>query len=177
MSRFRDKLKFLKVDLKVWNRDVFGCLVANNKCILKEIEILDNQENEHNLEVNVREKRMDLLSQLRVFNKNLDSLSRQKARSKWFKDGDSNSNFFHSAIRWRGIKNAVKGVEVGNLWCEESEVVCGEAKKLFEDKFTATHDFGVRLVAVEFKVLLEEVRLNMITNFTEEEVKEPVWLC
>ena len=66
ISRFRDKMKLLKADLKVWNRDVFGCFNTNKKRILKEIEDLDNQDDANDLVDNVREKRMDLLNQLRI---------------------------------------------------------------------------------------------------------------
>jgi len=81
MIIFKEKLKFFKFDLKVWNRDVFGCLDTNNKRILKEIEKLDTQDDNCDLKGNARLKRMDLISQLRVLNKKLESLFRQKART------------------------------------------------------------------------------------------------
>jgi len=43
----------------------------------------------------------------------------------------------------------VKGVQVGDLWCEEPNTVQSEAKKLFEARFRATKDLGVRLDEVE----------------------------
>ena len=55
---------------------------------------------------------MELLSQLGMADKKLDSIYRQKARANWIKHGDMNYKFFHSAIRWRRLKNEVKGVEV-----------------------------------------------------------------
>jgi len=48
---------------------------------------------------------------------------------------------------------------------------------MFAQKFTASHDIGVNFGSVEFKSLLEEVSLRMISCFTEEEVKEAVWQC
>jgi len=81
---------------------------------------------------------MELFTQLRLVDKKLDSLSRQKARANWFKFGDTNSKFFHFVIRWRRLKNEVRGVEVDNQWCEEPEVVRREAKILFEQRFMAT---------------------------------------
>jgi len=46
-------------------------------------------------------RRMELFSQPRLLDKKLESLYRQKARSNWFKHGNSNSKFYHSLIRWR----------------------------------------------------------------------------
>ena len=177
MSSFKEKLKFLKADLKVWNRNVFGCLQTSQRQILKEIENLDTKDDNEDLEEHDRLKRMELLSQLRLVDSKMDSLSRQKARANWCKFGDMNSKFYHTTIRWRRLKNEVKGVEVGGQWCEEPEVVRREAKSLFEKRFTATQDFGVNLGSVEFKCLPQEISKSMVTSFTEEEVKEAVWQC
>ena len=48
---------------------------------------------------------------------------------------------------------------------------------MFEERFKATLDLGVRLGAVEFKSLPEEVSLRMIEVFSKEEVREAVWNC
>ena len=71
----------------------------------------------------------------------------------------------------------MKGVEVGGIWCEEPSTVRLEAKKLFETRFNATKDFGVRLDTIEFKSLSTEASLRLIEAFSEEEVKEVVWQC
>ena len=65
----------------------------------------------------------ELLSQLGMVDKKLDSIYRKKARANWIKHGDMSSKFFHSAIRWRRLKNKVKGVEVDSQWCEEPQIV------------------------------------------------------
>ena len=39
----KEKLKRLKGDLKVWNRDVFGIIESTKKKILEELEVLDCQ--------------------------------------------------------------------------------------------------------------------------------------
>ena len=52
-----------------------------------------------------------------------------------------------------------------------------EAKKLFEKRFTATKDFGIKLGAVEFNPLSREDNLKLTYDFTEEEVREAVWQC
>jgi len=145
ITNFKDKLKFFKEDLKVWNREVFGNLKVSKNNILKQIEVLDNQDDNNELEESAKIKSMDLTSQLKEIENKIDSLLREKARSNWLKHGDSNSKFYHSCIRWRRIRNEVKGVEVGGQWSEDPEVVKGQAKKIFEERFTATKNFRVRL--------------------------------
>ena len=156
---------------------MFGCMQTNQKRILKEVEDLDIKDDRDALEESGRLRRMELLSNLREVDNKLDSLSRQKAKANWCKFGDMNSKYYHTAIRWRRLKNEVKGVEVGGQWCEEPEVVRREAKSLFETRFTATQALGVNLDSVEFKSLPSETSTRMVTSFTEEEVKEVMWQC
>ncbi|XP_068486289.1 uncharacterized protein [Phaseolus vulgaris] len=149
----KEKMKRLKGDLKVWNRDVFGNLETTKKSILMELEALDCQDCSVGLLEDERLHRIGLVSRLKEPDKKLESLLCQKARASWLKSGDSCTKFYHSSLRWRRLKNEVKGVEVGGQWCEEPCTIRGEAKKLFEKRFKATRDFGVRLDAVEFNSL------------------------
>ena len=98
-------------------------------------------------------KRCELVSRLQEVDKKLDSLICKKARASWFRNGDSCTKFYHSTLKWRRLRNEVKGVEIGGLWCEEPSTIRLEAKKLFENRFKSMKDFGVRLDAVEFKTL------------------------
>jgi len=177
IAKVKDKLKRLKFDLKEWNMSVFGNLEDNKRKIMKEIDNLDVKDGLCDLMEDEKLRRMELVSQQRLVEKKLESLYRQKGRSNWFKYGDSNSKFYHSTIRWRRIKNEVKGVELNGQWCEEPDAVRREVKRVFEDRFKATPDLGVRLGAVDFKSLPEEVSLRMVEVFSEEEDREAVWHC
>jgi len=130
--RFKEKLKLLKGDLKEWNRDVFRNIHTCKKRIMQEIEALDCQDCNGGLMENDRLKRIELVSRMKETEKKLDSLLCQKARANWFKNGDSCTKFYHSSLRWRRLRNEVKGVEVGGQWCEEPSTVRLEAKKLFD---------------------------------------------
>ena len=154
---------------------MFGDINTSKKRILQEIEVFDCQDCNGTLTDSDRLKRCDLVSRLRELDKKLDSLIRQKARASWIKNGDSCTRFYHSTLRWRRLRNEVKGVEVGGQWCEEPSTVRLEAKKLFETRFKSTKDLGVRLDAVEFKSLSVEDNLSLITDFTEKEIRDAVW--
>jgi len=166
----------MKVDIKVWNWDVFGHLESEKKNCLMDIEELDVKDEGDALPESLRTRRLVLINHVEENNKKLESMFRQKARANWLTFGDSNSKFNHYVIRWKRLRNEVKGVEVGSFWVEESKVARREVVKLFEAKFSATQDFGVRLEHVEFKSLLEEVSLSLVSKITEEEVKDVVWL-
>ena len=120
---------------------------------------------------------MVLTSRLVENDKKLESLMCQKASASWFKSGDSCTRFFHSSLRWRRLRNEVKGVQVGDRWCEEPGTVRLEANKLFEARFNATKDLGVRLDEVEFKTLILMDNEGLVAGFTEKEIKDAVWQC
>jgi len=85
-----------------------------------------------------------------------------------------NTKFFHSTLRWRRLKNEIKGVEVGGQWCEEPLKVRFEAKKMFENRFKA---FEVVLEGVEFKALTQDDNDSLVAEFSGKEVREAVWQC
>ncbi|XP_068467196.1 uncharacterized protein [Phaseolus vulgaris] len=113
----------LEPGFKDLNRSVFGNLEDEKRRILKEIEDIDVKDGVSDLVEGEKLRRLELVSQQKLVEKKMESLYRQKARSNWFKYGDSNSKFYHTTIRWRRIKNEVKGVDLNNLWCEEPEAV------------------------------------------------------
>ena len=68
-------------------------------------------------------------------------------------------------------------MEVGGQWSEQPSIVRIEKKKLFDSRFKAMKDFGVRLDKVDFKSLSNEGNLCLIKSFSEEEIRDAVWLC
>jgi len=48
---------------------------------------------------------------------------------------------------------------------------------VFEQRFKATPDLGIRLGAMNFKSLPEVVSLSVVEVFSKVEVREAVWLC
>jgi len=73
--------------------------------LLAEIEELDRQDDDEILSDDMRVKTMDLLSQLRSLEEKDIAILKQKARVEWLENGDTNSKFYHSRLRWRTTKN------------------------------------------------------------------------
>ncbi|GKB15146.1 transposon TX1, partial [Tanacetum coccineum] len=100
--RFRDKLKNVKMEVKMWSRKRFGVFTEN---------IVEHRKEA--MRANV-------------------SMLRQKARVRWDVEGDENSKKFHSVVGRRNNKNCIRGLmlEVGfgenEVW--EAIYGCGGEK-------------------------------------------------
>jgi len=83
-QKIKVKLKCLKGDMKIWNRDEYGNLHTRKKRILQEIEDLDCKDCVEDLGESDKLRRYDLVGRLMLTEKKIDSLICQKARASWF---------------------------------------------------------------------------------------------
>jgi len=162
----KDKLKMLKSDLKGWNKEVFGYMGKLKFDITNRIHEIDSLDDVDNLEENMIKERRELLSQLQIINMRNESLLQQKSRDLWFKQGDSNSKYFHATIKWRRMRNEIKGVHslTSGSWEEDPIIVKETVKKFSNSKMSAHEDIGVKLVNVEFKALMN-LDNRLLMNF------------
>lgn len=56
------------------------------------------------------------------------SILRQKARSKWIKEGDCNSRFFHLIVNCNHRHNMLRGVFADRCWIDEPSRVKEEIR-------------------------------------------------
>lgn len=47
------------------------------------------------------------------------------------KGGGSNSRYFHSMVRWKIRKNALRGVKIGGEWVDEPKRIKEEVREYF----------------------------------------------
>jgi len=107
MVVLKEKLKKLKIDLKKWNKEVFGNVNQEGESIQKKIEELDARDDQSELDELGREDRRLLLAE---HSRNLfrqEAIMHQKARKKWLKQGDLNTKYFHSSVKWRRMRNGI----------------------------------------------------------------------
>ena len=116
------KLKCLKLHLKVWNKEVFGYLKvkisgAGQKVMDLQTAFADCPCAFILLDFN--SAKFDLHNWL-----NAESvLWKQRAKIRWLQDGDRNTTFFHLFEKPRGIRNRIDSIsEAGMLFEEEVQI-------------------------------------------------------
>ncbi|XP_060183256.1 uncharacterized protein LOC132613237 [Lycium barbarum] len=99
---------------------------------------------------------------------------KQKARMKWFNEGDRNTKFFHSYIRGRRSKLALKRNQDQNgVWVETSAELGDEAVRFFEAQLRNEQTkVDYTLLKNIPKLITGEQQKKMEELTTEEEVKE-----
>lgn len=103
----KEKLKGLKKQLKVWNKEVFRNLNTKRNGLVLELNTLDRKTEDVLLNVEDVARRKALEAEYwRLSNLN-ESLLCQKARVNWFKKGDVNTKFFHGMVNWRRRMNSL----------------------------------------------------------------------
>jgi hypothetical protein len=107
-----NKLKALKMDLKKWNKEEFGCVVERINSLVASIKVLEEVEESRVLngaERGQKERAVEELEKTLL----LEEISwRQKSRSLWLREGDKNTHFFHSIANSHRRHNTIERIAV-----------------------------------------------------------------
>lgn len=106
-----------------------------------------------------------------------ESITRQKAKTRWIKVGDCNSWYFHLIVNWKGRYNMLRGVFVGGCWLEEPSRVKEETRQFFKRRFEQVGWERPRLDGVKFKSISQQENDPLVARFEEEEVRATMWDC
>jgi len=94
----KEKLKGLKVGLKGWHKEEYVDLEENVRRLVEEISELDCKGEYVGLEeFKIQHRKYKFVVLWRIL-KAIYSTMAQRYRSKWLKEGDANSKYFHNCI-------------------------------------------------------------------------------
>jgi hypothetical protein len=172
----KEKLKRLKESLKVWNKEVFGIVDLNIDKTVRDLNELEEQIANGGIDptiINSKEKVKQLWEQIH----SKESILRQKSRTRWLQDGDSNTRYFHASIKGRRHRNQITMQKRGNDWIEGVDAVKKEAKDHFSKHFLEDWKSRPFLQGLNFNSLSAEDNDLLLAPFAEEEVRDTIWSC
>ncbi|XP_057429674.1 uncharacterized protein LOC130722842 [Lotus japonicus] len=80
-------------------------------------------------------QRQTLLAEFWKISKMNESLLQQKSRTRWIREGDSNSKYFHALVNWRRKTNSIVGLTIDGNWSEDPIRIKKGVKDFFEARF------------------------------------------
>ncbi|GJY76103.1 putative RNA-directed DNA polymerase [Tanacetum coccineum] len=134
--RFRDKLKNVKADLKVWSKMRFGQTYEKieeyRRTTMKwELEAENRNLNDQEVATWMEARKLWVEKE-----SERNNMLRQKARVTWDVEGDENTIFFHSFVKRRNNKNVIRGLMVDGNWCEDLRTIKNEVVHYYKTLFT-----------------------------------------
>jgi len=146
----KEKIKSLKQRLKVWNKEQFGDTFQKFKKVEEELNKLEHDTADRHLTHQEMVSRKILQEELWRAAQSHESLLRQKARSKWIREGDCNTRYFHLLMNVKRRNNSSQGVMIDGSWVEELTRVKEEVRSFFFRRFQEPEQVRPRLDGIFF---------------------------
>ncbi|MCI19303.1 RNA-directed DNA polymerase (Reverse transcriptase), partial [Trifolium medium] len=166
----KEKLKGLKLKIKGWNYEIYGGIDFKIKQLYDKISFLDIQGELQGLNDQEVATRKRLFGDLWHLLKSKESVSFQRSRSRWLKEGDANTRFFHSCVKLRGKRNLIRALKVEGGWVESPEAVRNHTVEFFRNHFKSVVWPRPHLDGIAFPTLSEEQNLGLSRPFALEEI-------
>uniref|UniRef100_A0A2N9IB59 Uncharacterized protein n=1 Tax=Fagus sylvatica TaxID=28930 RepID=A0A2N9IB59_FAGSY len=164
------KLKSLKMDLRRWNKEIFGDVNLRKNDLQIQIQDLDLVEETRPLSVEEGVTKENLKAEFEKLLLLEEIKWRQTSRATWLREGDKNTKFFHRVANSNRRFNSIDHLVVdGAVTTDQSEIGKGLVN-FYQGLFS---DDAVRrplLDGVAFSVIDESDRDMLDRSFTEDEV-------
>lgn len=166
----KNKLKRLKGDLTRWSKVYEGLEVRLDR-LKEDIEELDVKGELGLLTPEEVESRKWKFDELWKLLKSREASLVQRARSKWLKEGDANSKYFHRSVKLRAQCNSIRALKVEGVWVQTPEEVNGAVVEYFKKQVATTNWERPKLDGVVFEKLSESKNRGLIAPFSMEEIE------
>nr|GEW06896.1 RNA-directed DNA polymerase, eukaryota [Tanacetum cinerariifolium] len=177
IRKFLYKLKFLKSNIRRWYN-----VYRNNKNgaavkLKEDLRFMDEEIDKGNGSVEIVNKRLEVLNKLQhVVNAQASEVA-QKAKIKWYVEGDENVKFFHGMLNKKRSQLNIRGVMKNGTWTDNPDTVKQEFFHHFKNRFEKPSNQRARIDMSFPNVLSIDQREDLERMVSKDEVKKAVWDC
>nr|GEZ70892.1 RNA-directed DNA polymerase, eukaryota, reverse transcriptase zinc-binding domain protein [Tanacetum cinerariifolium] len=101
---------------------------------------------------------------------------KQKCRLRWALEGDENSRFFHSTMKFKYAKSSINGINVNGIWVVNREEIKAAALEHFASRFKENVASRPKFRSARFRKLSPSDMSFLDSTFTIAEIKSAVWV-
>ncbi|KAG5616052.1 hypothetical protein H5410_015876 [Solanum commersonii] len=140
MWRLHQKMKLLASTLSTWSKKEYGNIFSNVVNFKEQVKAAKEDVIQQNTEEN-RTKLHLINAQYIKYLKLEASILKQKTQLQWFKEGDTNSKYFHSIMRGRRRKLFIHKIcNAEDAWIQGDENIAKAACDYFQNMFSGHED-------------------------------------
>ncbi|XP_071933729.1 uncharacterized protein [Coffea arabica] len=172
MFKITRKIRECRIALLSWNR----MHQQNTATLIREIKKKIQELKESN-DKGKRGKMVEMKLKLSSAYKAEEIFWAQKARSRWLKEGDKNTAYFHACVKTRRKRNKITSLQKGNgEWCKDNQQIVQEICRYYEEMYTTSQPKNIEEVLEGVPVSITS-RLNqsLIQPVEENEVRAAVF--
>ena len=173
----KQKIKFIKQRIRQWSISQGHISTRKVLNLKRELNALEDGLTNRILSQDEVKIKKSLQEQLWNAAYAVESMLRQKARVRWLKEGDNNSNYFHRLINHRRRQNAIQGLFINGVWVHDPSSVKNAALHYFKSRFAEENTSRPTLDGVQFPSLPQREKESLVARFSEVEIKSAVWDC
>ncbi|RVW27506.1 LINE-1 reverse transcriptase-like [Vitis vinifera] len=168
--RLAYKMKVVKQNIKVWNREVFGRVEVNKNSALQQLEHWDGVESERRLSMAEAEQKKEAKDAFYKWVLMEEIQWRQKSRELWLKEGDRNTGYFHRMANAHRRNNSLDRITInGEMLTEDQEVREGIVNA-FQNLLSEETGWRADIEGLQLKQLNSREAENLEVPFSEEEI-------
>ncbi|XP_073016672.1 uncharacterized protein [Primulina eburnea] len=170
--KFMMKLKSVKMEIKRWNKEVYGMVDMRMGELRRKISVLDELESDGLGSEEVANERKENKMQLEDLICRQNRIHYQKSKIKWVKEGDQNTKFFHSLLNQRRSKATINRLERedGSITSDEDEIVA-IILRYFEEFYGKKDVRSWGIEGVEWCLIDDSMSRELEKFFKEDEIK------
>ncbi|XP_057837892.1 uncharacterized protein LOC131048061 [Cryptomeria japonica] len=179
MYRMAKYLRYIKVNIKKWNKEVFGDLfAAKSKTQLELEEMQDKIQTSGYNEVSINEENEVLVKYHKII-KREEEFWKQRSRSLWLKVGGRNTRFFHMTAMKHKATNKISKLRIGGIETRKDDEIGNEAKNFFISLLSTDCGFDVysqRALLETIHLIINDVQNKALVAIpSEDKVKKAVF--
>jgi hypothetical protein len=167
-------LKALKVNLKLWNEQVFGNVDSLKKARLEDLRMLDRLEEERGLDSEELLRKSLIASDLEKIILQEEISWRQKSKILWLKEGDKCTKFLNRIANLNRRSNSIESLFVNGSVTSDQPAIRDHIGQFYESLFSEQYNWRPRLDGLAFNFLAAEEASQLELAFEEREVLKVV---